>query len=263
MKAIYDKIGLNYNDTRSADPYITERLIKHLKPNVNGIYVDIGCGTGNYTNALQKKGYNFIGIDPAEKMLAKAKQKNQQIDWKLGQAENITLETESVDGIIGSLTIHHWDDLEKSFDELYRILKPNGHLVIFTSTPAQMKGYWLNDYFPKMLENSMQQMPSFETVNNAMINSGFSNIETELYDVKPDLEDFFLYCGKQNPELYLNVDIRNGISSFSSLANKNEVETGLKKLEKDIANKRILDIIANYSNDSGDYLFIVGEKLLD
>ena len=86
MKAKYDKIGLNYNDTRSADPYITERLLKNLKPNINGIYADIGCGTGNYTIELQKKGFNFIGIDPSEKMLAKAKQKNQHINWVHGQA---------------------------------------------------------------------------------------------------------------------------------------------------------------------------------
>jgi len=40
-------------------------------------------------------------------MLDKAKQKNQHIDWRLGQAESITVETESIDGIIASLTIHY------------------------------------------------------------------------------------------------------------------------------------------------------------
>lgn len=143
--------------------------------------------------------------------------------------------------------------------ELYRILKPNGHIVIFTSTPKQMKGYWLNHYFPKMLD-SMLQMQSFESAKNDMINSGFSEIETELYNIKPNLKDLFLYCGKQNPKLYLNPVIRQGISSFSSLANKNEVEKGLIKLENDIANKSINKIIESYDNDLGDYLFIFGEK---
>ncbi|WP_339895520.1 class I SAM-dependent methyltransferase [uncultured Algibacter sp.] len=261
MKAKYDDIGISYNDTRSADPYIAERLLKNLNPKANGLYVDIGCGTGNYTNTFQEKGFNFIGIDPSEKMLEKAKQKNKHIDWILGKAENITLKTKSIDGIIGSLTIHHWGDLEKSFDELYRVLKPNGHLVIFTSTPKQMKGYWLNHYFPKMIEDSMLQMPSFDHVEKVMINSGFSKIKTELYNIKPNLKDLFLYCGKQNPKLYFNPAIRQGISSFSSLANKNEVEIGLKKLEKDILNNGNQDIMDSYKNDLGDYLFIVGEKL--
>jgi len=172
VKAKYDDIGISYNETRSADPYIAKRLLKNLNPKTNGLYLDIGSGTGNYTNTFQEKGFNFIGMDPSEKMLEKAKQKNQLIDWKIGQAESITLETESIDGIIVSLTIHHWDDLEKSFVELYRILKPNGHIVIFTSTPKQMKGYWLNHYFPKMLD-SMLQMPPFESAKNDMINSVF------------------------------------------------------------------------------------------
>lgn len=260
MKAKYDYIGFGYNETRSADPYIAERLLKKLNPKTNRLYLDVGCGTGNYTSTFQDKGYHFIGIDPSEKMLEKAKQKNKQVDWKLGQAENIPLKNESINGIIGSLTIHHWDDLEKSFVELFRVLKPNCRIVIFTSTPKQMEGYWLNHYFPKMLEDSMLQMPSFEDVETAMINSGFFNLETEIYNIKPNLEDLFLYCGKQNPKLYLNPNIRKGISSFSSLANKVEVENGLAQLKKDIENKEIHSIMQSYENNLGDYLFISGEK---
>ncbi|GAA4955738.1 hypothetical protein GCM10023314_31870 [Algibacter agarivorans] len=44
------------------------------------MYLDIDCGTGNYTNALQKVGFHFIGIDPSNKMLEKAKLKNPKID---------------------------------------------------------------------------------------------------------------------------------------------------------------------------------------
>jgi hypothetical protein len=45
---------------------------------------------------------------------------------------------------IGSLTIHHWTDLKSGFSKLNKVLKPNGRIVIFTSTPKQMIGYWLN-----------------------------------------------------------------------------------------------------------------------
>lgn len=260
MKAKYDNIGLNYNETRKADPYIAKQLIKKLNPSLSGLYLDIGCGTGNYTNVFQKQGFQFIGIDPSERMLEKAKLKNANITWKLGKAENITLETEGVDGIIGSLTIHHWIDLEKSFTEMYRVLKPKGNIVIFTSTPKQMKGYWLNHYFPKMLEDSMLQMPSLDAVEKAMTLAGFSEIKTEPYFIKPDLKDLFLYCGKQNPKLYLDAAIRHGISSFSSLANKYEVENGLAKLKKDIESNKIHNIIRSYENNLGDYLFISGKK---
>src|SRR5690606_17469052 len=133
-----------------------------------------------------------------------------------------------------SLTIHHWTNLEKGIAELSRVLKTKGRIVIFTSTPEQMKGYWLNHYFPKMLSASIIQMPALERIKSAMEASGIGISETEKYHVKPDLKDKFLYCGKHDPEIYLDKNIRAGISSFASLANHTEAESGLSKLREDI-----------------------------
>ncbi len=260
MEVKYDKIGTNYNLTRKADKYITEQLLRHLQPTKNGKYLDIGCGTGNYTNELQKQGFRFIGIDPSKQMLEKAKRQNNEIDWRMGSAENTGLPEYSVEGIIGSLTIHHWTDLKNGFSELSRVLKPNGRIVIFTSTPNQMKGYWLNHYFPKMLTDSITQMPTLDNVKIAMKYSGLEFLATNKYFIKPDLQDQFLYCGKQNPELYFVDQIRHGISSFSSLSNKTEVEQGLFELRKDIDSGKISDVFKSYENDFGDYLFIIGKK---
>ena len=71
-----------------------------------------------------------------------------------------------------------------------------------------MKGYWLNHYFPKMLNDSILQMPSLENVENAMRNAGIEIESIKKYSIKPDLQDQFLYCGKQNPELYFCDNIR-------------------------------------------------------
>lgn len=260
MAIKYDDIGINYNASRQADNYLAERLLHHLNPKPNGLYLDIGCGTGNYTNKLQQKGYNFIGIDPSKEMLKKANLLNPNIDWRLGQAENLSLSSKSFDGIIGSLTIHHWTDLEKGFKALYRVLKDDCNLVIFTSTPNQMTGYWLNHYFPTMMKDSMLQMPTLKLIKSALKQAGFSSFNTEPYSIKPDLKDLFLYSGKHNPKLYLKQNVRRGISSFSSLANADEVETGLKYLEADIKTNKIDEIIKSYKNDLGDYLFIVSKK---
>ena len=260
MNVKYDKIGINYNQTRKADTYLTEQLLNLLNPKPNGQYLDIGCGTGNYTHEFQKRGFQFIGIDPSMEMLKQAKLKNPKVVWHIGTAEQTGLTDNAVDGIIGSLTIHHWDNLTKGFAELARVLKPNGRLVIFTSTPAQMKGYWLNHYFPKMLQASILQMPKLDKVKTAMQAAGFEITQTKKYFIRPDLQDKFLYAGKHQPELYLNPQIQQGISSFSSLANKDEVEKGLMNLSRDIEDDTIKQVIENYENDFGDYLFIVGKN---
>jgi len=85
-------------------------------------------------------------------------------------------------------------------------------------------------------------------------------LDTVKYFIKPDLEDHFLYCGKHNPELYFEDRIRQGISSFSSLANRAEIESGLSKLKADIDSGKIDEIIRSYENDLGDYLFVIARK---
>ena len=260
MEVKYDKIGIGYNQTRKADKYLTEQLLFYLNPNAKGLYLDLGCGTGNYTNELQKSGFQLIGMDPSGEMLKIAKSLNQKLDWRIGSAENTTLPDNYIDGIICFLTIHHWENLDKGFSELSRIMKNQGSIVIFTSTPRQMKGYWLNYYFPKMLNDSISQMPSLQDLKDAMKKAGIEVTGIKTYSIKSDLEDCFLYCGKLNPELYFDPKIRNGISSFSSLADREEIEKGLSDLRKDINSGKINKIIKSYENDLGDYMFIIGQK---
>lgn len=73
MKAKYDEIGEGYNATRKADPFLVSQFNVHLSPRKDGLYLDIGCGTGNYPIELQKAGLRLIGIDPSETMLEKAR----------------------------------------------------------------------------------------------------------------------------------------------------------------------------------------------
>ncbi len=260
MTTKYDQIGVGYNTTRKADPFLTQKLVEHLQPKKNGNYLDMGCGTGNYTIALQEKGYQMTGVDRSTTMLEQVKLKNGAIDWKQGLAENTELPSQSVDGIVAFLTIHHWTDLEKGFSELFRVLKPNGNLVVFTSTPKQMKGYWLCHYFPEMMTASIEQMPSLEAVKKAMEQGGFKQFKTDPYAIRPDLEDKFLYSGKHNPELYFDSQIQQGISSFSALANQTEVAQGLSQLRGDITRRKINEIVKSYDNQLGDYLFIITRK---
>lgn len=261
MKEVkYHRIGRGYNQTRKADPYLTSRMKHYLNLQKEGVYLEIGCGTGNYTNALSEDTFHFIGIDPSEEMLSKARESNGRIDWRRGEAARTDLEDASVDGVLASLTIHHWPTLKPAFNELYRVLRPEGKMVIFTSTPEQMEAYWLNHYFPSMMAAAVRQMPSFEKLRAAMEASGFKISATEKYFVSNELQDLFLQSGKHRPELYLRPEIRKGISTFADLANATEVEAGLQKLKQDIETGMVDDIINNYESEAGDYLFVAGRK---
>ena len=164
---IYDKIGEGYNKTRKADPYITTRLFDLLDSQKDKSYLDIGCGTGNYTIALNELGVNLIGVDPSDKMLEEARSKSNNINWLHGYAETIPFSNQQFDGAIATLTMHHWSHLENSFLEIARVLKPQSRFVVFTFTPLQESGYWFNHYFPEMMKKSIKKAIPQEIVINA------------------------------------------------------------------------------------------------
>jgi SAM-dependent methyltransferase len=257
---VYDSIGIGYNATRCADPYLTERLYRLLNPESGKLYLDIGCGTGNYTIALAKQGVSLWGIDPSEKMLNEAKSKSSEVNWQFGAAENIPIQDNFFDGAIATLTIHHWNDINASFEEMDRVLKPGSRFLIFHSTPEQMNGYWLNHYFPNTMAQATRKMESLTTVDSALKRAGFKINYTENYFVKDDLQDLFLYSCKNKPHLCLDDKIRNGISTFALTSNGEEVEHGLKKLKADIDNNSFDSVKNKFENDHGDYLFILAEK---
>lgn len=231
-----------------------------LKADASGTYLDIGCGTGNYTIEFSRRGVKMIGIDPSEAMLSIARTRNNTVQWVNGKAESLSLPDNSVDGVLAILTTHHWTNQDKGYAELGRVMKPGGRLVIFTATPEQMRKYWLSHYFPTMLRDSGKHMLPLETIEENLKKGGFDTITSEKYFVTNDLQDLFLQSGKHNPSSYLDEQVRRGISSFQTAKNPEEVTTGLERLRTDIASGAIDDVVKTYESDAGDYLFVSAQK---
>lgn len=55
-------------------------------------------------------------------------------------------------------------------------------------------------------------------------------------------------------------EVRNGISSFASLASDDEIQKGIKKLEEDIRTGLFLKKSLNYVSELGDYLYVIAKK---
>jgi len=123
---------------------------KHLMPwlpNRNDLTVlDLGSGTGFFTELLAGTYHNVIGLDYSKKMLhyaAKARDKN--IHWIEADAHKIPLQDQSIDFIYSNLVIQWCEPLDVAIDEMLRVLKPGG-LIIFTTlvdgTLHELKSSW-------------------------------------------------------------------------------------------------------------------------
>ena len=255
MCPLYDRIGFGYDETRHADPRIAERLASHLNLSFDGTYVDVACGTGNYTTLLASRGGRWIGIDCSSQMLLAARDKTTTVTWCLGDASQLPLRTGMAAGAVCGQAIHHFPDLHAAFAEVARVTA-HGRFVIFTSTREQLRGYWLNHYFPDAMMLSMKQTPSLCDIESTLKSVGFRDVSAEPFEAPQDITDLFLYAGKHRPALYLQEEIRRNISTFRTYADASEVATGVTQLSSDIASGQIERIMGQYAHTGGDYLFV-------
>lgn len=246
--APYDEVS-DYDATRRADPELVETLATHLALFENGHYLDIGCGTGNYTHALADRAGHWTGIDPSARMINKARQKRAHekpitIKCQQAAAEQLPFAEAQFDGIVSVLALHHMRDLVAAFGEMRRVLKPQGRLVVFGVLPHQVRANWLTHYFPRMMEQDAKGLPDETQIAAAVRYAGFQMMTPQPFFVTRQTQDRFFFSGKYRPEIYLAASARENMSPFRNAANADEVEDGLAALARDIASGAIDEIIA-------------------
>jgi ubiquinone/menaquinone biosynthesis C-methylase UbiE len=259
---LYDRIGVGYDDTRHADPELVQRHARHLRLEhfpLRAKYLDLACGTGNYAAALAAINGYWTAVDTSPRMLAQAAAKAAGINWMRADAAALPCRENAFAGAICTLAIHHFEALEPVFAEARRVVAGAGRLVLFTSTREQMQGFWLNHYFPRAMERTIQRRLSRDNLLASLKATGWHAVEEDPYEVAPDLQDHFTYSGKHTPSLYLDKAVRAGMSTFSAMAVENEVQAGCEQLAADIDSGTIDRVVAEYAHDRGDYLFIVAE----
>jgi SAM-dependent methyltransferase len=95
--------------------------------------VDLGTGTGTVARAVAEMGCQVIGVDPSNDMLtqaaAMAEEQGLLLTWSKGSAESTGLASNSAD-VVTAGQCWHWFDPEKAVNEVKRILRDDGLLLI-------------------------------------------------------------------------------------------------------------------------------------
>jgi len=105
----------------------------------HGLAVDLGCGPGYLVFELANLASNLhvTGIDISSEMLARAEEiavnspVADRVDFKLGNASAIPFPDQSLDLVISTFSLHHWDDPVRILNEISRVLRPGGAYMIF------------------------------------------------------------------------------------------------------------------------------------
>lgn len=114
-RAAYEDLGVNYTDFRRADPRIEARIWAALGDARS--VVNVGAGTGSY----EPRDREVIAVEPSPLMIAKRPEG--AAPARQGVAEALPLDERSVDAAMGTLTIHHWNDLDAGLAEMRRVAR--------------------------------------------------------------------------------------------------------------------------------------------
>ena len=229
---LYNSIGKGYNTTRQPDSRIVDKLIELLNLPSGSTIADVGAGTGNYSNAIAKRGYKIIAIEPSETMQFQA-QPHADVSWITAAAESIPLEDNIVDGAIVMLALHHFQDISAGIKEINRITR--GRIVIFAFEQNKISDFWLTDYFPAFITDTLKTFPITDIISLQVEQITHKQVEIIPFLLPSDLSDIFAAAGWQKPEIYLDRSVRKGISTFAKIPDS-ELEEGINRLAEDLNN---------------------------
>jgi len=222
----YNEISKTYDDVREGDLALIQRLIQGLPSCADLRILDIGCGTGNYTNLFQNlTQFDVYGVDPSAGMLEKARLKNQHITFKTGLADGIPFEDAFFDFVYMTDVIHHIPDIGAMFVEIRRVLKPSGNGCIVTQSHRQIEIRPIARYFPGTVRVDKERYPDIYEIIEAAKAQGFIPTGSEILPEKP----FELDAS------YLELVRKKGYSMLH-LISDDEYQAGLKDLEQALQN---------------------------
>jgi SAM-dependent methyltransferase len=162
----FEEVSKVYNSVRTTDPEPVKFISNYLGTNSRIEGADIGCGSGRYDLLLLKQikklhlicsDINQAMVDETARYLKKNAAKN--FTTQVCDATELKFPVESLDCLFNFNTIHHLDPV-KFLCQAVLVLRPGGHLFIYTRLKSQnMHSIW-GRYFP-----------------------GFYKRETRLYDL--------------------------------------------------------------------------------
>jgi malonyl-CoA O-methyltransferase len=170
----YDEVAVLQRETAGR---MLERLdyIQHSPT----VILDVGSGTGEATRSLAKRYHKarVLALDFALPMLQRARRRGSWLRRPrciCGDAEQLPLADRSVDMIFSNAALQWCNDLDATFQEFLRVLRPEGLLMFSTYGPDTLKE--LRQSWAAVDGTShVSPFPDMHDIGDAMLRAGLMN----------------------------------------------------------------------------------------
>jgi SAM-dependent methyltransferase len=128
----YEQQSVTYDAGAGGGLFATDEPVvaEYLSAREPGVALDAACGTGRFAEFLAQRGHQVIGVDSSPDMLAHARRRVPDGDFRVGELDRLPLPDDSVDVVVCALALVHVPRLQPVLAEFARVLRPSGDLVI-------------------------------------------------------------------------------------------------------------------------------------
>ena len=159
--------------------------LKHLNIKEDDVILDIGCGGGMNIKRMSEKAKKVYGVDYSIESVKLSRQVNEdnirqgKVEVLEGNVAALPFDDDSFDIVTAFETVYFWPDIEKSFGEVRRVLKPGGTFLIGMETNGSdslVMRFW--NHFIDM------EMYTDDEISSFLENNDYNDITAYLRDAK-------------------------------------------------------------------------------
>jgi ubiquinone/menaquinone biosynthesis C-methylase UbiE len=171
----YDRVAPSYDRRyRDGEPPGLAAFIRERGAQAGDRPVlDVGCGTGRWTQEAMAGGRRAVGLDPSTAMLARARARLPGVALVRGRAESLPFASGGFGAVLCVYVIHHLDEPARFVAEAARVLGEGGTLSVLALAPHDGQDSWyLYDYFEGMREADCARYPATAAIRDWMAAAG-------------------------------------------------------------------------------------------
>ncbi|PSW07233.1 malonyl-ACP O-methyltransferase BioC [Photobacterium lipolyticum] len=131
----FGRAAKHYDNAAAFQREVGHRLLDRLSAgsHAGSKALDLGCGTGYFSQHLSQRGYQVCAADLSLQMLDQARLRcGDEVTYLEADAECLPVSDNQFDTAFSSLALQWCDDLSVPLKELKRVVKPGG-LILFTT----------------------------------------------------------------------------------------------------------------------------------
>ena len=147
--------------------------------------LEIGCGTGIFTEYFSKTNANILAVDISQDLISTAEERfssNKRVEFLCQAFEDLDTD-EHFDAIVGSSVLHHLD-IENALAVIHKLLKPGGRLSFAEPNLLNPQVFSMFTFLRKRFDYVSQDEKAFTrwSIKKKLNKFGFVKVKTIPFD---------------------------------------------------------------------------------